>query len=70
MYQIFKVLGLWAHDFCQRRQKILVYNNGLVAIVQRLLTFMNEEDAFWTLVGMLKAFNNVFIHDFKGELAD
>jgi hypothetical protein len=26
---------------------------------------MSEEDAFWTLLGIVKAFNNVYIHDFK-----
>ena len=26
---------------------------------------MNEEDAFWTLIGLVKAFNNVFIFDQK-----
>lgn len=26
---------------------------------------MNEEDAFWTLVGMVKAFNNVYSFDYK-----
>jgi len=44
---------------------ILVYNKGLISIVQRLLTFMSEEDAFWSLVGLAKAFNNVFVFDFK-----
>ena len=26
---------------------------------------MNEEDAFWSLVGMVKAFSNVLTNDFK-----
>lgn len=43
----------------------MVYNKGMITIVQRLLTFMNEEDAFWSLVGIVKAFNNLLIFDFK-----
>lgn len=26
---------------------------------------MSEEDAFWNLIGVVKAFNNVYIFDFK-----
>lgn len=28
---------------------------------------MSEEDAFWALVGMVKAFNNVYSFDFKND---
>ena len=42
-----------------------VYHQGLLSILQRILTFMNEEDAFWSLVGMVKAFSNVLTNDFK-----
>lgn len=65
MYSIFKSFTLWAYEFCQRRQKIVVYNKGMLTLVQRLLTIMSEEDAFWSLVGIIKAFNNLFIFDFK-----
>ena len=37
----------------------------MLGIVQRLLTLMSEEDAFWTLIGIAKAFNNVFVFDCK-----
>jgi hypothetical protein len=37
----------------------------MLTIVQRFLSFMTEEDAFWNLVGIVKAFNNVFTYDFK-----
>ena len=47
----------------------LVYHQGLLSILQRILTFMNEEDAFWALVGIVKAFSNVLTYDFK-ENAD
>lgn len=45
----------------------IVYNKGMLSIIQRVLSLMSEEDAFWTLVGMVKAFNNVYSFDFKGE---
>eukprot|EP00347_Sterkiella_histriomuscorum_P017570 403348829 len=70
MYNIFKAFTLWGYEFCQRRQKIICYNKGMIAIVQRLLTIMNEEDAFWSLVGIVKAFNNLFIFDFKEPKED
>ena len=37
----------------------------MLTLVQRFLTIMNEDDAFWCLVGIVKAFNNLFIFDFK-----
>lgn len=37
----------------------------MLAIVQRFLSIMSEEDAFWNLIGIIKAFNNVFTFDFK-----
>jgi hypothetical protein len=65
LYNIFKVFNLWAQEFSKRRKKIIIYNKGQIAIMQRSLTFMSEEDAFWMLIGIVKAFNNLYSFDFK-----
>ena len=60
IYQILKTYSIWATEFSRRRSKVMVYNSGMISILQRLLSFMSEDDAFWTLIGLTKGFKNVF----------
>lgn len=43
----------------------LVYHNGLLSFLQRCLSLMGEEESFWALIGMVKAFSNIYTFDFK-----
>jgi hypothetical protein len=66
IYNILKAFSVWSTEFSARRNKFVVYNPGFVKILQRLLSFMEEEDAFWVLIGLVKGMKNVFTYDFKG----
>jgi hypothetical protein len=46
----------------------IVYNKGLLAVVQRMLNMMNEEDAFWMLIGIVKGFNHLYTFEHKDPL--
>lgn len=67
MTNVFKTYGFFAKEFAHRRFKLMMYNDGMLSLCQRLLSLMTEEDAFWTIVGLAKAFNNVFVLDFKDD---
>lgn len=68
LYQIMKVYDFWATEYYQRKSKVLFYNRGMLAIVQRFLTIMAEEEVFWMLIGIVKSFNKFWIFDFDPEI--
>ena len=54
---------MWATEFSKKRNKVQIYNRGFIAILQRLLTQMSEESAFWVLIGLAKSMKKVFSID-------
>jgi len=65
MYHILISYAFWASNFYIRRKKLFIYHRGMADIVQRLLSLMDEEDAFWSLIGIAKAFNHFYL--FEGD---
>ena len=63
LYRILRTFAYWSSQFYQRRKKMIFYNRGYIEILQRFLTVMEEEDAYWNLIGVVKAFTFVLYVD-------
>jgi hypothetical protein len=64
MRQVLRVLILWSRNKRNDGQKVsFSYTIGLMKILQRLLTFADEEQAFWLLNGIVRMIPRLFSTD-------
>lgn len=62
---ILQIFTYWASKASFAENKVFTYNKGMIAILQRLLSIMEEEDAFWVLIGLIKNMGNFLSFDYK-----
>lgn len=70
---VLKTYGVWAQEYSKNRNKTLVYNKGMISIMQRILSVLKtnhkatkdqkEEESFWLLIGLVINMRKLFSFD-------